>query len=385
VSAFAVVPLVVRQLRRNRRRSALTFAGLAVSFFLFTSLESVLYTLERVVGATAAESVLFVRPRDRNAFFGSGLPASYAGRVREVPGVVEASPLLFHFGQGRDEGSFAVALGVELDRWLRIRRPLGLSREELARFRADRAAGLVGRSMLEKQGWEVGRRVSLRGIGQGPELAFRIVGDLEGDDRSGRVAVVHLRYLQEVLGQPGRATFVQARVDDVALAPAIARAVDAAFANHGVPTETTTERAHVATLLGSLAEVLGALRAIGYLTLAVTVLVVGNSVAMAVRERTLELGTLRALGFGRARVVALVLGEAVLVAVPGALVGGAGAFALFSSGVVAIPDAGFELESDASLVLRSAALGLPVGALAGLQPALAAVRMAITDALRFAD
>lgn len=383
--ALRLVPLVDRELRRNPRRTALTFLGLCVSFFLYTSLESVLYTLTRVVGATAAESVLFVRPRDRSAFFGSGLPQSYAGRVRAVPGVVESSPLLFHFGQGRDEGSFAVALGVEVEPWLRIRRPQGLEAGELERFRADRTAGLVGRTLLEKNGWKVGSRAAIRGIGRGPELAFQIVGDLEGEDRSGRVAILHLDYVQEVVGQPGRATFIQARVEHPELAPAVARAVDAAFANHTVPTETTTERAHVATLLGSLSEVLGALRAIGYLTLAVTVLVVGNSVAMGIRERTVELGTLRALGFGRGRVVALVLGEAILVSIPGALLGASAAYALFASGWVVIPDAGFELVSDGSLVLRSAALGIPVGALAGLQPALAAVRMAITDALRFAE
>jgi putative ABC transport system permease protein len=383
--ALRLVPLVARELRRNPRRTSLTFLGLCVSFFLYTSLESVLHTLGRVVGATAAESVLFVRPRDRSAFFGSGLPEGYAGRVRGVPDVVEAAPLLFHFGQGRDEGSFAVALGVELERWLRIRRPEGLDETELARFRADRTGALVGRTLLEKNGWQVGGRASIRGVGLGPELAFRIVGDLEGEDRSGRVAILHLDYVQEVSGQPGRATFVQARVAHAELAPAVARAIDSAFANHTVPTETTTERAHVATLLGSLSEVLGALRAIGYLTLAVTVLVVGNSVAMGIRERTVELGTLRALGFGRGRVVALVLGEAILVSIPGALLGAGAAWALFASGVVVIPNAEFPLVSDGSLVLRSAALGVPVGALAGLQPALAAVRMAITDALRFAE
>ena len=44
--------LIARQLRRNRRRTALTFLGLVISFFLYTALESVLYTMSSVISRT---------------------------------------------------------------------------------------------------------------------------------------------------------------------------------------------------------------------------------------------------------------------------------------------------------------------------------------------
>ncbi len=43
------------------------------------------------------------------------------------------------------------------------------------------------------------------------------------------------------------------------------------------------------------------------------------------------------------------------------------------------------LTSDGTVLLRAALLSLPVGLLAGAQPAWSAVRMSITGALRFSD
>jgi putative ABC transport system permease protein len=380
------LPLIARELARNRRRTALTFLGLVISFFLYTSLESILYTLTRLLSQTASEAVLFVRPRDRMGFFRPELPRSYVARVGEIEGVLAASPVRFHFGQGREEGSFAAALGVEADSYRRIRSLEGVTEAEWSAFRASRTAAVVGARLLEMNDWRVGDEVTIRGGGRTPPLAFTVVGDVSEEDRFGGIALVHLSYLEEVFGGEGRATFIQARVAHPEIAGALAHAIDAAFANFSVPTETISEKAHVATVLGSLSDALGALRAIGYLTLLVTVLVVGNSVAMSVRERTVEIGTLRALGFGRGRVMGLVLGESVAVAVVGGLVGAAAAYAVFASGWVHLPEGpGFEFATDWSVVARAALLAVPVGALAAFQPAWSAVRMSITDALRYAD
>jgi putative ABC transport system permease protein len=321
------------------------------------------------------------------AFWRPSLPSSYTQQVAAMPGVAAAAPIRFHFGRGRDDASFAGALGVDLDAQLSVRSFRGVTAAEVQAMRASRTAGIVGRRMLDANGWEIGSEVTIRGAsGRVPPFTFTAVGDISEDDRFGGIALVHLDYLEDVLGGAGRVTFVQARVGDAAIAGATARAIDDHFANYTVPTETITEKAHIATVLGSLSDALGALRGIGYLTLVVTVLIVGNSVAMSVRERTVEIGTLRAIGFGRGRVMGLVLGEAMLVAIAGGVVGAVIAYGIFSAGWVRLPvEAGFEFVTDWTVVARSAALALPVGALAALQPAWSAVRMPIIDALRYAD
>ena len=382
---LAMVPLVARQLWRNPRRTALTFLGLAIAFFLFTSLESALYTLENVVTGAGSDALLFMQPKDRQGPWRPVLPARYAEGLDKLPGVEAASPVRFHVGAGPREGSFAVAMGIEPDAHLKLGLPAGVGADELRAFLADRRAALVGQRLLEDTGWKVGDRVTLAGMGRQPGLDFEIVGDIERGDRLDRVAVVSLAYLEDVIGGEGRVTYVQIRVRDAGTAPAIAEGLDARFASAAVPTETVTEKAHVAPFVAGLGDILTGLRLVGALALAVTLLVVANSVAIGVRERTREIGTLRALGFGRRRVLGLVLIEAVAVAVIGGAVGAGAAWAVFTSGGVEIPGAGFAFVSEASVVLRSAALAVPLGLLAGVGPALAAVRMPITTALRHSD
>jgi putative ABC transport system permease protein len=377
----------LRQLARSPRRTLLTFSGLVISFFLYTALESVLYTLESVVTRTASETGIFSRARGRGGFFRASLPARYVESVRETPGVVAASPVRFYFGQGREEGSFAVALGVDPESYLRVRDLAGIGPAEARAFREDRAGALVGSSLLATNGWHVGERVTIRSAApRMPSLSFTIRGEIQSEDRLGRVALIHLDYLEDVVGGAGRVSFIQARVSDPGLAAVAARAIDARFANFAVPTETTTERAHLATVLSNLSGVLAALRAVGGLTLFITVLVVGNSVAMSIRERTVEIGTLRAVGYGRGRVLGLVLAEAMVVAAAGGALGALAAYASLEGGLIRLPaQLGFTLRSDPSVLLRAAALALPVGLLAGLQPAWSAVRRPIHAALRAAE
>ena len=297
---------MARQLRRSPRRTALTFLGLVIAFFLFTSLESLLYTMSDVVSGASRDALLFTRAADPD-YWRAQLPASYADAIEELPGVVAASPVRFFFGSGREEGSFAVAMGIEPDAHLKLGIPDGVTGSELRALFTERDAALVGERLLEDNGWKVGDRVTIGGRARRPDLTFTIRGDIARGDRLDRVAVVRLDYLEEVLGGGGRVTFIQVRARDAGIAPAVADAIDRRFANYTMPTETVTEKAHIAPFIASLSDARDGLRIVGYLALAVTLLVVANSVAVGVRERTREIGTLRAMGYGRARVVSLVL------------------------------------------------------------------------------
>ena len=326
-------PLVARQLRRSPRRTALTFVGLVIAFFLFTSLESLLYTMSNVVSGASRDALLFTRAADPD-YWRATLPASYATSIEELPGVVAASPVRFVFGTGRTEGSFAVAMGIEPDAHLKLGIPDGVTAEELRALFTERDAALVGERMLVDNGWKIGDRVTIGGRGRRPDLSFTIRGDIARGDRLDRVAVVRLDYLEEVQGGAGRVTFIQVRAREAGIAPAVADAIDQRFANYTMPTETVTEKAHIAPFIASLADARDGLRIVGYLALAVTLLVVANSVAVGVRERTREIGALRAMGYGRARVLSLVLAEALIVAVVGGTLGALAAYAVFATGRV---------------------------------------------------
>jgi putative ABC transport system permease protein len=378
--------VVRRQLGRSPRRTLLTFSGLVLSFFLYTGLSTVLATLSQLLEQSASESVLVLGPRNTiGGLFRPELPRSYLSTLRDTPGIAAASPVRLYFAEGRRDGMPTVAtLGIDIENFFGIHRPPSLTDDELRQLRGERTAAIAGRPVLDANGWKVGEKITLRPLGGvGAPLIVHLVGDVAGDDRLGTAVLVNIDYLEDVMGDAGRTTFIQARIERADLAGSLSQRIDEVFTNFSVPTTTTSEKAHMANVLTSLSEAFGALRAIGYLTLAVTILVVGNAVSMSIRERTVEIGTLRALGFSKSWVFGMVMGEAVLVSMLGSIVGTLASFALLTA---LQQQRGFEVGMvlQGTILFQVIPLSIPVGILASLQPVVAAVRMPIADALRYA-
>ena len=114
----------------------------------------------------------------------------------------------------------------------------------------------------------------------------------------------------------------------------------------------------------------------------VTILmIIGNTMVMAVRERTREIGVLKALGFSGARILWLVLAESIALAFFGGLPGLALAVVAslflrqsltnFVPGIAVTP----------GIALLGVALMLALGVLTGLAPALNAMRLKTAAAL----
>jgi putative ABC transport system permease protein len=110
-------------------------------------------------------------------------------------------------------------------------------------------------------------------------------------------------------------------------------------------------------------------------------LVVANTMAQSVRERTSELAVLKTLGFSNGKIVGLVLAETLMIALVGGGLGLGLTWVLMSSGSfnnAFLPVFALKGSDVAIGAILCAALGL----LAGVLPAVAAMRMRIVDALR---
>ena len=161
----------------------------------------------------------------------------------------------------------------------------------------------------------------------------------------------------------------------------VARAIDEAFANSAWETRTQTEAAFMASFveqMGNIEFLMGAIGSVVFFTL---LLVTGNTMAISVRERTGELAVLKTVGFGDRAVLVLVMAESLLLAFLGGVlgIGLAKAFTLRgdpTNGMLVsfyLPPWG---------IAAGAALAFAVGLLAGLLPAVAAMRLQVVEALR---
>src|SRR6202035_4781122 len=110
-------------------------------------------------------------------------------------------------------------------------------------------------------------------------------------------------------------------VKDPSEAGAIAKLVDQGFENSPYETKTEPEGAFVqgwAKQVGNIALITASIMGAVFFTI---LLVTGNTMAQAVRERTGELGVLKAIGFTNNQVLTLVLVESCLLSVLGGVVG----------------------------------------------------------------
>ena len=176
----------------------------------------------------------------------------------------------------------------------------------------------------------------------------------------------------------------QVRVDDPKRATEIAAAIDAEFANSAAETKAETEGAMFqgfAQQIGDIATIVTAILGAVFFTI---LLVAGNTMAQSVRERTQELGVLKAVGFSNELVLGVVLGESLVITLLGGLAGLAfGWLVVMGLGQAGFIQTYFPLFFIPSLdLIIGAALAAALGFVAGILPALQAMRLRLADALR---
>ena len=133
-----------------------------------------------------------------------------------------------------------------------------------------------------------------------------------------------------------------------------------------------------ASQIGNIVFIVAAILSAVFFTI---LLVTGNTMAQAVRERTGELGVLKAIGFTNAQMVSFVLAESCLLAVLGGALGLGLAWLMISRGD---PTRGLlpMFFLPAHDLLTGAGLSVALGLVTGFFPALQAMRLRVADALR---
>jgi putative ABC transport system permease protein len=254
---------------------------------------------------------------------------------------------------------------------------------------ADRA--IVGRKTADRFHWKIGDRIPIRSTiwarTDGSRLwAFDIVGIYEGKQKGTDTTAMFFRYdyFDEARPQSwgkGQVGWYSIRVKDPAQAAEVAKRVDAEFENSPAETKTEPEGAFVqawAKQIGNIVLIVAAILGAVFFTL---LLVTGNTMAQAVRERTGELGVLKAIGFTNAQIVLLVLGEACLLTVLGGAAGLGLAWLMISRGDPTgglLPMFFFRTRD----VLVGLGISVVLGFATGIFPALQAMRLRVADALR---
>ncbi len=379
-------PLIWSNLKRKKVRTILTLASIVVAFTLFGFLSAIKQALVGGVEMAGANR-LVVRHKVSLIQL---LPESYKTRMERIPGVDKATHQTWFGGIYQDPKNFFMQNPVVPEEFLDMHPEFILPPEQKKVWLQTRTGAIVGRKTAERFHWKIGDKVPIQSTiwsrgGQSRLWEFDIVGIYEGKEKGTDTTPLFFRYdyfeearQSQAKGQVGWYTI---RVKDPAQAAKVADLVDIEFENSPAETKTETEGAFVqafAKQVGDIALITALILAAVFFTI---LLVTGNTMAQTVRERTGELGVLKAIGFTSRQVLLLVLGEACLLALLGGGLGLGLALLLTSGGD---PTRGMlpQFFFPAGDVLIGAALSVGLGLFTGIFPALQAMRLRVADALR---
>jgi putative ABC transport system permease protein len=377
--------LVWSNLKRKKLRTSLTILSILVAFLLYGLLCTVKEAFTGGIEMAGADRLIV---RHKVSLIMT-LPVIYKERMERLPGVDSTVHMTWFNGIYQNEPkNFFGSFPTDPERLLSIYPEILLPEEQKQAWLKTRTGAIVGRQLVERFKWKIGDRIPLMSPiwPRKGDVAweFEIVGIYDGAKKNTDTSGFYFRYdyFDEARARgEGLVGWYTVRVKDPDRAAEISAAIDKEFENSPHETKAEPEGAFMqgfAQQMGDLGTILIAILSAVFFTI---LLVAGNTMAQSVRERTGELGVLKALGFTNERVLALVLVESCLLAAVGGLIG-LGIAWLITLGGSPVPTMLPVFYLPPRYLVIGAALVFGLGLVAGILPAIQAMRLQIATALR---
>jgi putative ABC transport system permease protein len=372
--------LILTNLFRKKTRTALTAGSFAVALFLFGILAVVRGAFQQGVEVAGADRLVVV---NRVSII-QPLPLAYRDRLARIPGVTQVTFANWFGGVYQDERNFFPQFAIDRETYRQMYPEFVIPDDQWQAFLGDKEGAVVGEALAERFKWKLGDRIPIKGTIFAGSWEFNVRAIYKGRRIQDDETQFWFRwdYLDERKQfRKGNVGWYTVRIDNPDSAVRVVKAIDELFANSPAETKTDTEKAFAAGWVKQMGNIELLITTIGSVVFFTLLLVTGNTMAIAVRERTRELAVLKAVGFSDGFVLVLVIVETIVVAAVGGGVG-LGLAKLFT--LRGDPTGGllpfFHLP--ASAIVSGLALALVVGLLAGILPAFSASRLRIVDALR---
>jgi putative ABC transport system permease protein len=368
---------------RNKTRAFLTVLGTTVAALAFVFLRTVLAAWYASSDASASDRVV-----TRNAVsLTQPLPLSYRDRILQVSGVTKVTYSNWFGGIYKDPKNFFAKFATDAPSALdvfNIRFLQGTKQDYLA----DRNSCIVGKKLADRYGFKLGETLPLQGDIYPGEWRFRIAGIIDSPDDESLANTMYFHWQRLNEGVPaGRKDLVGVytiTVADAARSPEVVRAIDALFANSDNETHTETEKSFRLQFVQGSSAIIAALEVVSGVILLIMALILGNTLAMGLRERTPELGAMRAIGFLPRHIGAISLAEGALLGLTGGALGVFFARPVLIGFGKALSSLGFltGISFKPGTAALTVACAAAIGALASVFPAWQAGRMEVVNALR---
>jgi putative ABC transport system permease protein len=373
--------LVLANLFRKKLRLTLTIGSFAVALMLFGFLAVVREAFTGGVAIAGADRLVII---NRVSII-QPLPLGYMEKLRRIRGVKSVTHANWFGGVYQDERNFFPQFAIDVETWREMYPEFKLPDDQWQNFVKDRQGAIAGAATAKRFGWKVGDRIPIKGTFLPGVYEFNLDGIYQGSRQADDETQFWFQWdlFEEKVPDrfKGNVGWYTVRVENPDNAERVAKAIDAEFANSPYETRTDTEKAFAAGWVKQFGNIQFLILTIGAVVFFTLLLVTGNTMAIAVRERTGELAVLKAVGYSDTFVLVLVLMESLVIAGVGGSLG-----LLLAKGLTLLGDPTHGLLPYFYLPTRAMIVGLGmallVGIVSGILPAIGAMRLRVVNALR---
>jgi putative ABC transport system permease protein len=378
--------LIWAALFRRKTRTVLTLISIIAAFLLFGLLDAVRVSFAQV--GQSANGAQRLQTGAKLSFI-QPLPQSLGAQIASVDGIKDVAYANWFGGAYQDPHNQIFTFAVSPN-YLDVYPEVEVAPAERKAYDDNLNGILAGETIVKKYGWKIGDKIPLQSQifpnkDGTKNWNFDLMGIMHSKDNKAfqsQMIILHWKNFDDSTPyNRGMAGWYISRVNDVNQADRVAKAIDVISANSDHETKTQTEQAATANWLKQTVNISLIVTSIMSAVFFTLLLLTGNTMMQAVRERTSELAVLKTIGFSSNSVLGMVLAESVLLLLLGGIIGLAlvsvltPAVSAGSGGVLNLPTVGGR--SWGLGIALAVVIGLVIGAL----PALRAMRLNIVDAL----
>jgi putative ABC transport system permease protein len=380
--------LVFKNLSRNPLRLGLNTFAIIIAFMLFGTLGAIHNAFNAGIELSADDRLVVVNKIN----FTQPLPFNYVAKIRAVEGVKQVTHANWFGAYVEGSKIFFAGMAVDPDTYLDVYADfIQVDENAKANWQKNRQGVLVGESLAKAFNWKQGDRIPISSnifskADNSHVWDMVIEGILTSKEGQAdtNFLIFHYKYFIETqtFGSDWIGWLVLT-TQDPAINDKVANTIDEQFANSSYETETSSEKQFNKSFLeqiGSIGLIITSVVAAAFFTL---LLIVGNSIALSIRERTKEIGVLKTLGFSASHVFRLVLAESLLLAGVGGCLGLLMSYFAVNgmSHAPQIKNMLPNLALSANIFLQALLYILLLGLITGLIPAYRAMQLNIIEAL----
>ncbi len=315
--------LVKKNLLSHKIRSFLLVLCIFVAFIVYGVLKSFEQAMHSGIELSGTNRLVTVNRIN----FTQPLPYAYYNRVANIEGIKNVTFAKWFGGYYQEPKNFLTTFAVEPSSWLNVFKEFIVKPEEKRAFLKDKKGVLVGRNIANKHHWSIGDNVPISSNiysnkkgGHTWDFTVRAIYDGEKEQTDTNQVIIHYEYfnLSKTFGKDFIGWLV-VLTKDANLNEVIAKRIDSLFNNSAYETRTATESAFNKAFIeqiGNISLIIQSVVSVAFLTI---LMVVGNTMYLAVGERTKELAVLKTIGFNNRLIFNMIMSESLLLTVAGGI------------------------------------------------------------------